>query len=123
MASLGDKLEESLSRDCDFACYATPTNCAEFTAAVNLGGCAATCKAEKGDAWFTTTVAAMCPPAVKIASSLAFALPTGKTFADTGLADPDSPARANFEKDFKAQMAAKVRPPPGRADNDEAQCR
>ena len=50
----------------------------------------------------------MCPPAVKIASSLAFALPTGKTFADTGLADPDSPARANFEKDFKAQMAAKL---------------
>jgi hypothetical protein len=40
LLSLGNKLEEALTRDCDFACYAAPTNCVELTAEVGTGGCA-----------------------------------------------------------------------------------
>ena len=40
LLSVGNKLEEALARDCDFACYAAPTNCIELTAEVGAGGCA-----------------------------------------------------------------------------------
>jgi hypothetical protein len=76
---------------------------------VDARGCAATCKAEKGDAWFQGQLDALCPKSVRVASELAFQLPDGKNFADTGLADADSPAREKFDADFKAQMAARVR--------------
>jgi hypothetical protein len=109
LQSLGAKLEEALTQNCDFACRKRATNCVHFTANLGIGGCAATCMAEKGDEWFQVQVAALCPPTVKVKSSLPLHLPAGikptsPIYAD--LANEDSPARQSFDAHFSARLAA-----------------